>query len=196
MKLKVSLLTMLLVVSVVAVWISYFTQKNENDEFSRKLPALRDIARELDVTDPSLLHVVAQHPEWKGERKWKVHVPSDGYFALSLLGGFAIPDSANANTANASSIQLESGVRTVEVVTDESTDTRVLVDGKETLCLDYLYTGFNRFGSQRIQKSTVFQLDEKAVLVEKRVGKAKKLTSGIMIWIEKVSAADAGRLTQ
>ena len=83
MKLKISLLTMLLLIAVIAVWLNYFVNARENVNLSHRLTSFKKMARELDVEDPDLLHVIRREPE--GDN-WHVHVPEGKrYQMLSLI---------------------------------------------------------------------------------------------------------------
>jgi len=82
--LRMSLFALMLVVTLVAVGFGYFVNQREIEFIQSKLPALREVARELVVEDPSRAHAVKQYPEWFGQKLWKIYLPSNSDFQLCV----------------------------------------------------------------------------------------------------------------
>src|SRR5688572_12549348 len=72
--------TLLLLMTAVGVWTSYFRMKSETERMGAELGSLRHLARELVINDPSQYAIVERHEEWHGDDAWDVHLPEGGRY--------------------------------------------------------------------------------------------------------------------
>ncbi len=139
MKIQASLSNLLLLTTVVALGVLLWLQRNENRWYDQRLPALKNAARELHVTDPSRFYAVKKHPQWYGEKIWKIHVPAKGLYKLCLATEEiprSLGPSKNATFPKAEDfVELEEGIWIVELreKRDEVTEIEVLVGGQSVM---------------------------------------------------------------
>ena len=79
-----SLLTLLLLATASAVWIGDWRLQKKIAAHKAELPALRNLARELAVGDPTLVSVVSPYPGWPDEYRWDLYIPPEESFRLNL----------------------------------------------------------------------------------------------------------------
>ncbi|MGI9473681.1 MAG: hypothetical protein ACR2NZ_19215 [Rubripirellula sp.] len=83
-KLQFSLLTLLLLATTCAVWIGDWRLRHRIQLYQTQLPALRNLARELTVGNPSEIAVVSPHADWPDDYRWKLHAPPSPPLKLNL----------------------------------------------------------------------------------------------------------------
>ena len=188
MKLKISLLTMLL---LIAVWLNYFVNARENVNLSHRLTSFKKMARELDVEDPDLLHVIRREPE--GDN-WHVHVPEGKRYQMLVVVAGYLPDKGQFPDTVTGCIDLIHGDK--EIVLKRRKEIEILVDGEQRFACKNTLRG-NPSETNFIDECVSFADDEKAIL-EKTGYKHTTSSSangesvrkgGIQIWIEKMDPA-------
>ncbi|KAA5539626.1 hypothetical protein FYK55_23965 [Roseiconus nitratireducens] len=78
------LLTILLLVAAIACWLSFYQLWSETQRMESELPSLRELARELVVSDPSMYAVVRHHQLWNDDFRWRIYLPPDGNYEIHL----------------------------------------------------------------------------------------------------------------
>ena len=190
MKLRISLLTLLLLVTVIAVWLNYFVYARENSDLSRMLSSLRHMARELDVKDKELLHLVLRKPKG-GKRSWHVHVPRGEQYQLLIFVAGYLPKEDKFPDTVTGCIDLTHGDKEI-VLERGGKNIRILVDGDPRFSCENTMPGGAISEPVFIDQCVAFEEHEKAVLAktsfESMITSSngdKKLSGGIQVWIEK-----------
>ena len=75
-KRQFTLLTVLLLVTAIACWASYVKTELDLQDGKVKLSNLRNIAREVQVSDPKKFYSMLQFARRTDEDRWQIHVPS------------------------------------------------------------------------------------------------------------------------
>lgn len=134
-----SLWTLLLLLTLAAVYVANWRIGVSITELRGELPALRNYARELVIDDRSKFSVVSPHKLWMDDYRWRVYVPD-----LPIGSSILALRLTDINTLNPDPVvgepvavaPLPSGVHTVELKYGKQDDgwfIRVLVDDESVI---------------------------------------------------------------
>ena len=76
---QVGLRTLFLMTATIAVWMTYAIHRRENEALRSRITAMRPMAHELSIDDPTLSAVVMKDPEWFDDNQWEVYLPAGQY---------------------------------------------------------------------------------------------------------------------
>jgi hypothetical protein len=191
-RLQFKISTALLLTAAIASWLGYELQRRETQKLQKQLPALRDAARELSITDESRIFVVQKHRLWNNETTWDVFVPQAGMFEVCFATeGIATAELPEPKDRDA----LEPGKHQLTFTwiagSDGSGKMILRVDGETRMDHD-LPIGWspspNRSSKLAISQSTGFAHDQPVLIYHEQIlddapGPNRK---GAMIWIQSV----------
>ena len=131
---QVTLMTLLLLVAAVAVWLANVRTNKETQRYTSQLPGLQKLNRELLVYDPSQFTTVGKIPEWNGEAKGEIWVPSGKAYVLCM----ALDGVQNAPVLPEPEVEtpIAAGQHSIEFFTDQDkkgTTYTVKLDGEVAL---------------------------------------------------------------
>lgn len=207
MKIQLTLMNVLLLVTAVAFGVSHWRQCDRNAGYESQLPGLRDAARKLVVDDATLLHAVNPHPQWYGEKKWKIHVPDEGSFWLHAVTEDIPydPDTDDLSGVD-KSFQLTAGLHEIELETSiakESSETHkvaVIVDGTLAMPIeknfDWRPQSCSTSSSSDVTVSKSFARGANVELIQRKFRKSNTRFrrnaqfNGIQLWISEEPGSD------
>ena len=105
---QVGLRTLILLTAAVAVWTSYALERRRIADLTTRIDALRSLARELVVDDPSMIAVVKRNERWYEENQWEIYLPAGRRYRLCMATR-AIPNDAQPLPAPTITAPLEPG---------------------------------------------------------------------------------------
>jgi hypothetical protein len=191
-----SLTTLLLVMSVAAVWVRVIQVSRQNRELRRRIETMRVLAHELVVEDPEQYALLKQPAEWHGENIWRAYLPPGKSYTMHLatrdLGSNDFPfPAASANLA--------AGEYVIELRRTRQDQRgwriQVLVNGAELLGLDEKsdWESSPSFGSQGAGLLSAQSPTTRPLLLERmrfysidtQTGKhsSTEFANGILLWI-------------
>lgn len=193
---QIGLRTLLLLTAAVAVWLTHLKNRHDIADLTQKITAMRPLAHELFVDDPSQIAVVKQEERWYDQNDWKVHLPPGGY-RLCL----ATQDINNDGLAPInSSAPLAAGTHdlALEQSRTKNKDWRMVVttNGEEVLRVEEpadWNPGHGSSGGGQFSKSTQLPPDKPMVLFRRRFMVPTSATGystpmgpgpGLLLWIE------------
>ena len=83
-RLQFALSTFLLLIAALASWAAYWQTCRRTEALRQQLPGLRQISRQLRVSDPTQYAAVEKAPTWFDEHIWEVHLPAGSAYELCL----------------------------------------------------------------------------------------------------------------
>jgi hypothetical protein len=195
--------TLFLLVAAIAVWMTYFINRQRNARLEERLVSMRPLARELQVDDPEAIAVVKQEEHWYGENQWDLYLPGGDYrVGLATRGidetGFppsatysSIPSGPQGSRGRHRIALEDSKIGDVRRVTVRCDGSKLSVDEPESW-----YSGTNTASGDLFEISKQFPPNQPVVLLRRRFirhdARSKTLqrsgpTEGVMIWIEPAS---------
>ena len=199
MKAQLTLLNLFLLTTAIALGVIYSRQLYRNEWYQSRIPGLKDAARELNVTDADLLHVVASHPEWSGERTWRVHVPTTGSYRLNLVTE-GIPESLAPGPyredypAAEKTVDLSAGNHKIELrpIGKGAFEIEILVDEQSAIFVKKDKTWRGKGGiswTQDVENSKSFPKGQEVRLIHAKVDsgatrkRGESRFKGVLLWI-------------
>jgi hypothetical protein len=200
--------TLFLLVAAIAVWMTYFLNRNRNARLEERIASMRPLVRELQVDDPEAIAVVKLEEHWYGESRWDLYLPGGDYrvgLATRMIGETGFPPSATYRSIPSGPegsrgrhrIALEeSKIGDVRRVTVHCDGSNLSVDEPESW-----YSGSNRASGDSFEISKQFPANQPVVLLRRwfvrpdarsKTPQPSGPTDGIMIWIEPVSPKTRG----
>ncbi len=190
--------TLLLLMTAVGVWTSYFRLKSETERMDGELDSLRQLARELLVSDPSQFAIVKRHEEWYGDDVWDVHCPEGSRYLLKLatreIGRDNMPDTKYF-------MELSPGHHVISLektLSGEDMSARAVVDGELAIEVsessDWYPDGGRSSWGGGYNRSTQVPADKPLELTRMRFHKPQgngtsstpdEPYNGIFLWIER-----------
>ena len=199
--------SMFLLLTAVAVWTVYFSNRSATRHLQERIESMRPLARELIVEDEKQFAVVRQEQHWYDENRWSVYVPP-GEFRLCLATrdvddmGFA-PVNTSAPLAPGRHVLALDQVAMDSASGDEGWRVTVHCDGEEILSAKEpkaWYPAVGSSGGGHFDRGDQLPGDKPVVLFRRRFtqpgpgGRSTTPTGpadGIMLWIEP-KRSDAG----
>ena len=194
--LQIPLLTFFLVIALFAVSLVCWQAGQSIERVEHQLEGLRDVARELEVDDPTQFAVVDKVDQWFGENNFEIYVPTGQSYQLCLALD-AIDKKGIPNPQ--SFVCLPAGVHRIEIVYDANGDEptiEILIDG-QTVIEESRPKGWEpRVGSSggmQFSRNLQFPVAEPVVLFRRRfmerlsngsVAVPKNPSAGILVWVE------------
>jgi hypothetical protein len=80
---QIGLRTLFLLMTAVAVWTVYFSNRSAIRHYQERITAMRPLTRELAVEDEDMIAVVKLEPYWYDENRWAIYLP-EGTYRLCL----------------------------------------------------------------------------------------------------------------
>jgi hypothetical protein len=196
---QIGLRTLLLLTAAVAVWLTHLKNRHDITDLTQKITAMRPLARELFVNDPSQIAVVKQEERWYDQNDWKVYLPA-GEYRLCL----ATQDINNDGLAPInSSVPLAAGTHDLALeqkrTADKAWQTIVTINGEEALRAEEpadWNSGNGSTGGGQFSNSTQRPANEPLVLFRRRFmvpnssggsSTPKGPGPGVLVWIEPTS---------
>ena len=186
-------MTLFLGIALFAVWLAWWRAGHSIERLERQLPGLRNVARELQVDDPSLFAVVRNVSQWHGENICRIHVPAGESYQLCLALEFineeGFPDPLRFAA-------LPYGEHRIEICYDtegEESIVRILVDERTVIEESRPKDWEPRVGSSGgmpFTQSTQYPTDGPVILFRRRFSVPSGLnpptspSAGILVWIE------------
>jgi len=180
---RFNLLTILLLVAVIACWLSFYRTRTETQRMQSQLPALRELSRALIVDNPSQYAIVRHHQLWNDDFRWKVYLPPHRTYRLSLAteqvdgAGFPAADQT---------IGLDSGTHELQLRIEKGDDqcrVEVLVNGQVKLTsvksVEWMGSG-GSVGGSSVSSSTEQKLDSPLEIFRRQFMRGE----GVALWIE------------
>jgi hypothetical protein len=195
--------TLFLLVAAIAVWMTYFINRQRNARLEERLVSMRPLARELQVDDPEAIAVVKLEEHWYGENRWEIYLPGGDYrVGLATRGiaetGFppsatyrSIPSGPQGSRGRHRIALEESKAGDVRRVTVRCDGSKLSVEEPESW-----YSGTNRASGDSFEVSKQFPHNQPVVLLRRwfirpdarsKTPQPSGPTEGIMIWIEPTS---------
>lgn len=196
--LQLRLRTLFLLTAAVGVWVAVFSHRQRNQFLNQRIAAMRPVARELMVLDPSQIAVVNKEQLWYDENRWEVYLPEGTNYRICLATreidqqGLAPVVTSAPLAAGKHLLELHQERR------DEDWTLRLTGDDANLLAVDEPKAwnpGHGSSGGAAFSQSTQMPADQPAVLFRRRFSQSTGTggssqtptgpTDGILIWTER-----------
>jgi hypothetical protein len=195
---QVGLRALLLLLAVIAVWMTAFVNRRQSERLETRIRVMRPLVRELKIDDTSKVAVVKLEEVFVEDNRWDVYLPSGEYricVATREISRQGLVASKKSATIKAGKHRLGLELRKIEG------RKRIMVtsDGSELLTFeenwDWGFLG-NYSGGGEFAVSTQQPRDEPLVLFRRiymvpngptRWVTPKNPADGLLIWIEPVN---------
>jgi hypothetical protein len=199
---QIGLRTLFLLIVTIAVWITFFINRTQNQALDARIKMLIPLSHELIVNDPAQIAIVKCEEKWFDENHWEIHLPQGRY--RLCLATRAIDDDGLAPVGK--SVPIPSGRHDVSVEQWRNEDGwRVIVywDGSELMALEEpkeWNPGFGSTGGGRYSLSEQIPSDQPAILFRRRFARAANTggpnppmgrVDGLLMWIERTGGTKA-----
>ena len=212
MRIRFSLWTLLLLIMLAALGLAWQRIRSQNVRLEVDIAAMRRIARELRVEDPTQIAIVARKPTMPGELIHDIYIPptpSGHKIFVALEGILGHPPGTPSHPAPNATAELTPGKHAIDIQHNQSRDAEgvteneivILVDGAPVIEMhrpeDWVPSGgWSSMGSYNESKS--FSPDEPLDIHRRRFHKPTSPNSsrsmpnsepanGILVWIEPAS---------
>ncbi len=189
---------MLLLTAVVAVWVAYFCLRQQNTGLEREVAWMQEWACELVIEDTEQIAAVRLPQMWIDENRWDIHLPEGEY--VMRLATREIGDQGFAPAAEETLVN--SGEHRIELLHSNEGDLprfTVMVDDQpliETTEASDWEPGPSSMGGGNFGICTQLPPHEPVVLYRRRFTpksggiSSNSITNGLLLWIERIEAAD------
>jgi hypothetical protein len=192
---QVGFRTLFLLIAAIAVWITFFINRRQNEALDARIKMLIPLSHELIVNDPEQIAVVKKEEQWFDENHWEIYLPAGDY--RLCLATRAIAEDGLAPVVK--SVLIASGRHDVRVEQRRDGDgwhVSVFWDGPELMAVEEpkeWNPGFGSKGGGRYSLSEQFPSDQPAILFRRRFARAPSKgppiepvgpADGLLLWVE------------
>jgi hypothetical protein len=197
---QIGIRTLILLVAAIAVWLTYFVNRQHNAALDARIKTMVPLAHELIIDDPKKIAVVKLEEYWFDDNRWEVHLPEGQYRLCLATRGIDQAKLAPAGKRAA----IAAGRQRIGLEQRRAGDEwqiRVLWDESELIAVTEPKDWYPETGSSSsadFSQSTQLSPESPVVLIRKRFmrrnnqGPYTDTTEGILLWIERVEEARGG----